>query len=119
MSYIDGFVIPVKESKLKDYAALSKKAAKVWKKYGALDYKECVGDDLDSPMGLPFPKMVKPKADEVIVFSFIVYKSKTHRNAVNKKVMSDPRIANMCDPKNTPFDVKRMCYGGFKTFVQG
>jgi uncharacterized protein YbaA (DUF1428 family) len=119
MSYVDGFVLIVKKTRFKDYAAMAKKAAKVWKEYGALDYKECVSDDLDVPMGLPFPKMVKSKPDEVIIFSFIVYKSKAQRDAVNKKIMKDPRMHEMCDPNNMPFDLKKMCYGGFKTFVQG
>ena len=94
-------------------AALGKK---LWMKHGAVDYMECVGDDLFPGFGVPFPKVVKPKAGETVVFSFIVYKSKAHRNRVNAKVMKDPRMAKM--PKEMPFDMKRMCAGGFKVIVE-
>jgi uncharacterized protein YbaA (DUF1428 family) len=118
MSYVDGFVLPVPKKNMKAYRAMAAKAGKIWREYGALDYKECVGDDLQVKMGLPFPKLVKPKSGETVVFSFIVYKSRKHRDQVNKKVMKDPRLAAMCDPKSTPFDVKRMAYGGFETLVE-
>lgn len=116
-NYTDGFVIPVQKKKLKAYFALAKKASRIWKEYGALDYKECLGDDLKAPFALPFPKGIRTKPGETVVFSFIVYKSKAHRDRVNKKVMTDPRLAEMCNPKDMPFDCNRMLYGGFKVVV--
>ena len=92
-------------------------AGKVWREHGALEYRECIGDDLDVEMGVPFPRMVKLKPGETVVFSWIVYKSRAHRDRVNAKVMKDPRLAEMMDPKAMPFDVKRMGYGGFKIIV--
>ncbi|GIK16390.1 MAG: hypothetical protein BroJett003_13540 [Planctomycetota bacterium] len=118
MAYVDGFVLPVPTKNLAAYRKIAKKAGKIWREYGALEYRECVGDDLDVHCGVPFPKLVKPKAGETIVFSWIVYKSKAQRDKVNAKIMTDPRIAAMCDPKATPFDCKRMCYGGFKVLVE-
>jgi len=117
MSYVDGFVLPVPKKNLPAYRRMAQKASKVWKDHGALDYKECVGDDLNVKMGVSFTKRMKLKPGETVVFAYIVYKSRAHRDRVNAKVMKDPRIANMCDPKNTPFDVERMCYGGFKVLV--
>jgi uncharacterized protein YbaA (DUF1428 family) len=117
MSYVDGFLLPVPKKNLKAYAAMSKKAGKVWKEHGALEYRECAGDDLDIKMGVPFPKLLKTKRGEVPVFSWIVYKSKAHRDAVNKKVMADPRLAKMMKGKAMPFDVKRMCMGGYSVMV--
>ena len=116
--YVDGFVIPVPKKKLAAYFRMAKKASKIWKEFGALDYKECVGDDLDVKMAMPFPKGIKTKPGETVVFSYIVYKSRAHRDAVNKKIMKDPRIAAMCDPNNMPFDCARMIYGGFKAVVE-
>ena len=115
--YTDGFVVPVPKRKLAAYFKMARKAAKIWKEYGAVDYKECVGDDLDASFGMPFPKGIKIKSGETVVFSWIVYKSKAHRDSVNKKIMQDPRMNDMCDPKNPPFDFKRMLYGGFKVMV--
>ena len=117
MNYVDGFVLVVPNKSLKTYLNMARKACKIWKEYGALEYREAVGDDLAAPWGLPFPKMTKLKKNEVVVFAWIVYKSKAHRDSVNKKIMKDPRIAGMCDPKNPPFDMKRMSYGGFKIAV--
>jgi uncharacterized protein YbaA (DUF1428 family) len=95
-------------------------AGKIWREHGALDYKkECVGDDLNVKWGLPFTRLAKPRAGETVMFSFIVYKSRAHRDAVNKKVMKDPRLGASCDEKNMPFDVKRMAWGGFQVLVQG
>jgi uncharacterized protein YbaA (DUF1428 family) len=116
--YVDGFVIPLPAKKIDAYRRMAQKAAKIWREHGALDYKECVGDDLDIKFALPFPKGIKTKPGETVVFSYIVYKSRAHRDAVNTKVMKDPRIAAMCDPKDMPFDCKRMLYGGFKTIVE-
>jgi uncharacterized protein YbaA (DUF1428 family) len=113
--YADGFLIPVPKKNLKAYAALSKKAGKVWKAHGALEYCECVGDDVSVKFGLPFPKLVKPKTGEVIVFSWIVYKSRAHRDRVNAKVMKDERMNE--GPKEMPFDMKRMTWGGFEMLV--
>jgi len=117
MAYVDGFVLPVPKKNLRAYRSMAAKAGKIWREHGALEYRECVGDDLKVKFGLPFPRLVKPKAAETIVFSWIVYKSRAHRDAVNAKVMKDPRLAAMMDSKAMPFDVKRMAYGGFKILV--
>lgn len=118
MPYVDGFVLPVPVKKLPAYTKLAKQCGKYWRKHGALQYFECVGDDLTPGFGVPFPKLVKPKKGETVVFSFIVYKSKKHRDAVNKKAMSDPALLALCDPKKLPFDCTRMVCGGFKTLAQ-
>jgi uncharacterized protein YbaA (DUF1428 family) len=118
MRYVDGFVLPVPTKKLKEYRRISQKAGKVWREHGAIEYLECVGDDLKIKMGVPFPRLAKVKPGETVVFSWILYKSRGHRNRVNAKVMKDPRMAKMMDPKAMPFDVKRMAYGGFKTLVE-
>jgi uncharacterized protein YbaA (DUF1428 family) len=117
MRYVDGFVLPVPEKNLKEYRNMSQKAGKIWKEHGAIEYLEAVGDDLDVKFGLPFTKLAKPKAGEVVLFSFIVYKSRAHRDKVNAKVMSDPRLNKMMKEGAMPFDVKRMAYGGFKGLV--
>lgn len=116
MSYVDGFLLPVPKKNLALYKKMAKWGAKLWMKHGAVDYKECVGDDLNMKFGMPFPKIVKLKPGETLVFSFIVYKSKAHRNQVNARVMKDPIMAKM--PKKMPFDMKRMCVGGFKVLVE-
>lgn len=113
MAYVDGFVLPVPTKKLAAYKKMAKGGARMWKKYGALSYYECVGDDMKPSFGMPFPKAFKVKPSETVVFSFIVYKSKAHRNAVNKKIMSDPSMANF----EMPFDMSRMVVGGFKPIV--
>jgi uncharacterized protein YbaA (DUF1428 family) len=115
--YVDGFVLPVPKKNLQAYRRLAQKAGKIWREHGALDYKECAGDDLNTKMGVPFLKSAKAKSGETVVFSYIVYKSRAHRDRVNAKVMKDPRVKKMCDPKDMPFDVKRMVYGGFKVLV--
>jgi len=115
--YIDGFVLPVPKKNIAAYARLAKKASKIWREHGALEYRECVGDDLAVKFGVTFPQAIKPKPGETVVFAYIVYKSRAHRDQVNAKVMKDPRISGMCDPKNMPFDCARMIYGGFKTLV--
>ncbi|MBL8271707.1 DUF1428 domain-containing protein [Steroidobacter sp.] len=114
--YADGFVIVLPKKNIKAYEALSKKAGKVWKEYGALEYCECVGDDLKVKFGRPFGKLAKPKSNEVVVFSWILYKSRAHRDKVNAKVMKDPRLATD-QMKEMPFDMKRMSYGGFSVLV--
>jgi uncharacterized protein YbaA (DUF1428 family) len=116
--YVDGFVIPVPKKKLPAYFKIAAKAAKIWREHGALEYKECVGDDLNIKMGMNFPKGIKTKAGETVVFSYITYKSRAHRDKVNVNVMKDPRIHALCDPKDIPFDCKRMLYGGFKAVVE-
>ncbi len=115
MPYVDGFLLPIPTKNLSTYRRMSHKAGKIWKEHGALEYRECVGDDI-AAKGL-FTRMTRPKPGETIVFSWIVYKSRAHRDQVNAKVMKDPRLATMMDPKSAPFDVKRMAYGGFKVFV--
>lgn len=117
MRYVDGFVIPVPKKKLASYVRMARKARDIWREYGALDYKECSGDDLTVKFGVPFPRMLKLKTGETVVFSYIVYRSRAHRDRVNAKIMDDPRVKDMCDPKNLPFDMKRMVYGGFKVLV--
>lgn len=116
--YVDGFVIPVPKKKLAAYFRIARKACKIWMEHGALDYKECVGDDLHIKPCPPFLKGIKSKPGETAVFAYIVYKSRKHRDQVNARVMKDPRIHTMCDPKDMPFDCKRMLYGGFKAVVE-
>lgn len=116
-AYTDGFVIPVPKKNLPQYRRMAAKAAKIWREHGALDYKECVGDDLAIQGVMSFPKGIGAKPSEVIVFSWITYKSRAQRDKVNKLIMADPRITKMCDPKKMPFDCARMLYGGFKVIV--
>jgi len=116
MVYVDGFVLPVPKKNLPAYQRMAQKAGRIWQEYGALEYRECVGDDLDVKMGRSFPLQLKLKRGETVIFSWIVYKSRAHRDQVNAKVMKDPRMTSM-DPKGMPFDLKRMVYGGFKTLV--
>ncbi len=117
MKYVDGFVLPVPKKNLQAYRRMAQKAGKIWREHGALEVRECAGDDLAVKMGVSFSKKIKLKAGETVVFSWIVFKSRAERDRVNAKVMKDPRLANMCDPKSMPFDVKRMVYGGFKILV--
>ncbi len=117
MHYVDGFVLPILKKNLKAYFPMAKKAGKIWREHGALEYRECVGDDLNVKMGLPFPRLAKLTAGETVVFSWIVYKSRAHRNKVNAKVIKDPRMNGMCDAKSMPFDIKRMSFGGFSVLV--
>jgi len=117
MSYVDGFVVPVPKKSLKTYLTMARKAGKVWKDHGAIDYCEAVADD--APVGklTSFPRSVKMKSNETVIFSYVTYKSRKHRDAVMKKVMKDPRLAKMMDPKKMPFDGKRMIFGGFKVAI--
>ncbi|WP_242107045.1 DUF1428 domain-containing protein [Luteimonas aquatica] len=117
MSYVDGFVLPVPKKNLAKYRALARKAGRIWMEYGALEYMETVADDVQPGKVTSFPQSVKLKKDEVVVFSWVVYKSRKHRDSVVKKVMADPRLANM-GPKDMPFDGKRMFWGGFKPIVR-
>jgi uncharacterized protein YbaA (DUF1428 family) len=118
MSYVDGFLLAVPEENLKLYRSIAQKAGKIWKEHGAVQYIEAVGDDLEVKFGKSFLKTVKPKPGEVVLFSFIVYKSRADRDKVNAKVMSDPRMNKIMEKGPMPFDVKRMCYGGFKPIVE-
>ena len=118
MEYVDGFVVAVPRKKLEAYWQMSRKAGKVWREYGALAYFECVADDVKKGKLTSFPQSVKLKPGETVVFSWIVYKSRAHRDRVNAKVMKDPRLADMMVPKNMPFDGKRMIYGGFKVAIK-
>ena len=119
MRYVDGYVLPLPKKNLAKYRAIAKKACKVWMDHGALQYCESAADDLDTKFCMPFTKPIKLKAGETIVFAFIMYKSRAHRDKVNAAAMKDPRLAKMCDPNNMPFDCKRMVYGGFKAIVEG
>ena len=115
--YVDGFLLPVPRKKLDAYRRISQKAGRVWREHGAVEYRECVGDDLKVKMGVPFTRLVRLKPGETVVFSWIVYKSRAHRDRVNAKVTKDPRLASMIDPKAMPFDGKRMIYGGFNKLM--
>jgi uncharacterized protein YbaA (DUF1428 family) len=117
MKYVDGYVLPVPRINLPAYRRMAAKAGKVWREHGALEFRECVGDDLKTKKIKSFPSLVKPKPGETVVFSWIVFKSRAHRDAVNAKVMKDPRLARMMDMKAMPLDSKRMAYGGFKVMV--
>jgi uncharacterized protein YbaA (DUF1428 family) len=116
MSYVDGFIIPIPKKKLSAYRRMAEMGRKAWTKHGALDYRECVGDDLAAKWGTPFTRMMKLKPGETAVFAYIVFKSRAHRDRVNAKVMKD-MDATMAS-KDMPFDMKRMVYGGFKTIVE-
>ena len=115
--YVDGFVVPVPTKNMAAYRRMAELGKKVWMDHGALEYRECVGDDLDVKFGMPFPKQMKTKRGETVVFSLIVYKSRAHRDKVNARVMADPRLSSMA-MKKMPFDCKRMLYGGFTTLVE-
>ena len=119
MAYVDGFLLPVPKKNLAAYASMSKRAGKIWREHGALEYKECAGDDLEVKrgMGVAFPRLMRLKRGEVPVFAFIVYRSRAHRDRVNAKVMKDPRIGAMMKTEKMPFDVKKMAYGGFQVVV--
>jgi uncharacterized protein YbaA (DUF1428 family) len=117
MAYVDGFVVPVPKKKLKEYRSIAKKAGKVWRDHGALEFREWVADDVKVGKRTSFPRSVKLKPDETVIFSWIVYKSRAHRDRTNAKVMKDPRLAKMMDPKAMPFDGKRMIFGGFKVLT--
>jgi len=117
--YVDGFVLPVPKKKIATYRRMAQKAGKVWREHGALEFRECVADDVKPGKRTSFPRSVKLKRGETVFFSYIVFKSRADRDRVNAKVMKDPRIAGMGDVKDMPFDAKRMIYGGFKVLVDG
>lgn len=118
MSYVDGYVVPVPKANIEAYRAMATKAGKIWREHGALEYRECVADDVKAGEVTSFPQAVKLKDDETVIFSYIVFESRQHRDEVNAKVMSDPRLADMMDPKTMPFDGKRMFWGGFNPLVE-
>ncbi len=117
MSYVDGFLLPIPKKNIDAYKKIARKAGKIWLEYGALSYFECQADDVQPGKVTSFPQAVKLKPDEVVFFSYITYKSRRHRDAVNKKVMADPRMIAMGPPNPMPFDGKRMMWGGFKPVV--
>jgi uncharacterized protein YbaA (DUF1428 family) len=118
MSYVDGYVLPVPKSKIDEYREIATKAGKVWREHGALEYRECVAEDVKSGELTSFPQAVQMKDDETVIFSYIVFESRQHRDEVNAKVMADPRLTEMMDPKAMPFDGKRMFWGGFTPIVE-
>jgi uncharacterized protein YbaA (DUF1428 family) len=117
MRYVDGYVLPIAKKNLRAYRLMAQKAGRIWREHGALDYKECVGDDLNTSWGALFPQAAKVKPGETVVFAYILFKSRVHRDRVNAKVMKDPRIAASQKGKPMPFDLKRMIYGGFRVMV--
>jgi uncharacterized protein YbaA (DUF1428 family) len=116
--YVDGFVLPVPKKNLAAYRRMARTAGKVWREHGALEYIECLADDVKPGKWTSFPRSVKLKAGETVVFAYVVYKSRGHRDKVNAKVLKDPRLRPMMDPKALPFDGKRMFWGGFKALVE-
>ena len=117
MAYVDGFVVPVQKKSVQAYRRMARKAGKIWREHGALEFRECIADDVKVGELTSFPRSVKLKPNETVVFSWITYKSRAHRDRVNAKVMKDKRLAEMMDGKAMPFDAKRMIYGGFKVLV--
>ena len=116
--YVDGFVLPVPKNKVDDYRKVARKAGKLWMEYGALEYRECVADDVSRGKVTSFPRSVDAKRNETVIFAYIVYRSRAHRDKVNKKVMADPRMNEEFDPDDFPSDMKRMFWGGFETIVE-
>jgi uncharacterized protein YbaA (DUF1428 family) len=117
MSYVDGFLVPVRKNKVATYRRMAAKAGKIWREYGALEFRECIADDVKWGKRTSFPRSVKQKTGETVFLSYIVYKSRADRDRVNAKVMKDKRLAKMMELKDLPFDAKRMIWGGFKTVV--
>lgn len=117
MEYVDGFIVPVPKKKLDAYIKMAKLSSKIWREYGAIDYRECVADDVTWGKRTSFPRSVKQKTGETVVFAWVTYKSRKQRDSVMAKVMKDKRLAAFMDPKKMPFDTKRMIWGGFKTIV--
>jgi len=117
MRYVDGYILPVPKKHLRAYLRMARTGEKMWRKHGALDYKECIGDDLTPKWGVPFPRLLKLKRGETVVFSYVLFKSRAHRDRVNAKVMK--AMEALGAPPQMPFDVKRMVYGGFTVSVGG
>jgi len=118
MPYVDGFIVPLPKKNLKAYRAMARKFGKVWREHGALDYKECIADDVKKGKWTSFPRSVKLKPGETVIFSYVVYKSRKDRDRVHAATMKDKRLVAMMDPKTMPFDGKRMIFGGFKVFLE-
>jgi uncharacterized protein YbaA (DUF1428 family) len=118
MPYVDGFIVPVPKKKVDAYRRMARKAGKIWKEYGALEFRECIADDVKKGKVTSYPQAVKLRPSETVVFSWIVYKSRAHRDRINAKVMNDPRFLEMMDTKDFPFDAKRTVHGGFKLLVE-
>jgi uncharacterized protein YbaA (DUF1428 family) len=118
MPYVDGYVIPIAKKNVAAYVRMAKKASKIFKEHGALEFRECVGEDLNASWGTPYTRLLKLKRNETLFFSWVVYKSRAARDQANKKVMADPRLAAMMDEAAMPFDMKRMSVGGFKVMVE-
>ena len=118
MPYVDGFLLPIPRRNIERYKKMARLAAKVWREHGALAYREAVGADLKVKWGTAFPRVARAKSGETVIFAWIVYQSRAHRDRVNKKVMKDPRLAEMMKDTNMPFDMKRMSYGGFRVIVE-
>lgn len=116
-TYVDGFVIPLPKNRIEDYRKMAELSGVIWREHGALDFYECIGDDMDAKDMVSFPQLAGAGPDETVVFSWVVYQSREHRDEVNAKVMADPRMAEMMDPTNPPFDCKRLAFGGFKVLV--
>ena len=117
MRYVDGYVLPIPKKRVEEYRRIARWAGRIWREHGALEYRECVGDDLEPGALVPFPRIMKLKRGETVIFAWIVYKSRAHRDRVNAKVMKDPRLAKMA-PESMPFDHKRIAFGGFKVLVE-
>jgi len=117
MRYVDGYVLPVPKKNLQAYRRMAQKAGKIWREHGAIEYRECAGDDLEVKWGMKFPRLLKLKPGETAVFAWIVFKSRADRDRVNAKVMKDPRLADSMDAKAMPFDLRRMACGGFRVLV--
>lgn len=118
MSYIDGFLLPLPTTNIEEYRQMAEASGKIWMEHGALAFCECIADDLTTQGMLAFPDVIKTVEGETVIFSYIVFKSREHRDEVNAKVMADPRIKSLCNFDSMPFDCKRMAYGGFKTLVE-
>ena len=118
MPYVDGFLLPIPRRNIERYKKMARLAAKVWREHGALEYREAVGDDLKVKWGTAFPRVARAKSGETVIFAWIVYQSRAHRDRVNRKVMKDPRLAEMMQGMDMPFDMKRMAYGGFRVIVE-
>jgi uncharacterized protein YbaA (DUF1428 family) len=117
MTYVDGFIVPVPKKKLAAYRSMAKKIGKIWREHGALEYHECIADDVKVGKRTSFPRSVKLKPGEVVIFAYVVYRSRAQRDRVMGKAIKDKRLTGMTDPKKCPFDGKRMIFGGFKTFI--
>jgi uncharacterized protein YbaA (DUF1428 family) len=118
MAYVDGFVVPLPKDKIDAYREMSRRCGEVWREYGALSFRECIADDVKPGKLTSFPQAVQLQENEVVVFSWIEYNSRAERDAINEKVMKDPRLADVMDPAKLPFDGKRMIYGGFESLVE-